>query len=152
MPVNFRKIDDIFREKGLLARSLPEFEFRNSQPRMARLIEKAINKKTQVIIEAGTGVGKTMGYLIPILMSGKKSVISTGTKNLQEQVFFKDIPLIAGSMGINVSSPNEDEKISDSVMESMQKQLTMSPKDILESINNKDHQESIRKIKEIMED
>ena len=104
MPVDFNKIEDIFSENGLLAQSLPEFEFRSSQLRMARLIERAINKNTQVIIEAGTGVGKTMGYLIPILMSGKKTVISTGTKNLQEQIFLKDIPLIAKAMGINVSS------------------------------------------------
>ena len=59
---------------------------------MARLIAEGLDYNNQVIIEAGTGVGKTMGYLVPVILSGKKTVISTGTKNLQEQIFFKDLP------------------------------------------------------------
>jgi ATP-dependent DNA helicase DinG len=59
---------------------------------MAHLIEKALRERSSVIVEAGTGTGKTFGYLVPVLLSGKKTVVSTGTKNLQEQIFKKDIP------------------------------------------------------------
>ncbi|MFC1867098.1 ATP-dependent DNA helicase [Thermodesulfobacteriota bacterium] len=71
---------------------------------MALLIEKSLNNKAPAIIEAGTGTGKTLGYLVPVIMSGKKTVISTGTKNLQEQIFFKDIPLITQATGLKVDS------------------------------------------------
>ncbi len=101
MNIETDAIDHIFSKDGKLAGALPEYEARSSQPAMARLIQKAIEQKIQVIIEAGTGVGKTMAYLIPVLMSGRKSVISTGTRNLQEQIFFKDIPNITRAMGIN---------------------------------------------------
>ena len=96
-------IEKILGKGGLLSRSLPDFEYRPAQVRMAGLIEKALDKNNQVIIEAGTGVGKTMGYLVPVIASGKKTVISTGTKNLQEQIFFKDLPLITRATGININ-------------------------------------------------
>ncbi len=83
-------IEGILGPDGLLARSFKGFEFRPSQMEMAIQIQDAIQKKIPTIVEAGTGTGKTFGYLVPILLSGKKTVISTGTKNLQEQIFFKD--------------------------------------------------------------
>jgi ATP-dependent DNA helicase DinG len=71
---------------------------------MARLIEDSVRKKIPAIIEAGTGTGKTLGYLIPLVLSSKKTVISTGTKNLQEQIFFKDIPLLSLATGLAIDS------------------------------------------------
>jgi len=97
-------IEDILGEKGSLSRSFQGFEFRPAQVQMALLISEALRNRGQVIIEAGTGTGKTMGYLVPIIMSGKKTVISTGTINLQEQIFFKDIPIISKTTGLKVDS------------------------------------------------
>ena len=104
MPISADPIQDILGPDGSVARSLGEFEFRASQVQMARLIEKAIQKKIPAIVEAGTGTGKTLSYLVPLALSGKKAVISTGTKNLQEQIFFKDIPLLAKATGLTVDS------------------------------------------------
>ena len=61
---------------------------------MAQAIERAINQRTHLVAEAGTGTGKTFAYLIPAILSGKKTIISTGTRNLQDQIFEKDFPLI----------------------------------------------------------
>ena len=82
-------IKEILGRDGLLARSLPGFEFRSSQLQMALLLEQALQEKTPAIVEAGTGTGKTFGYLIPVILIGKKAVISTGTKNLQEQIYHR---------------------------------------------------------------
>ncbi len=71
---------------------------------MAKKIYEAIEKELPVIIEAGTGTGKTFGYLVPIILSGKKTVISTGTKNLQEQIFFKDLPMLQEVSGLKTNA------------------------------------------------
>ena len=92
-------IQEILGVDGLLARSLPNFEYRESQNAMAYIIAEAIERETPAIIEAGTGTGKTLGYLVPLWLSDKKSVVSTRTKTLQEQIFFKDIPLLAQATG-----------------------------------------------------
>ena len=99
MPISADSIESILGPDGSVSRSLEGFEFRGAQVEMARLIAKAIKEKTSAIVEAGTGTGKTLGYLVPLVLSGKKAVISTGTKNLQEQVFFKDIPLLEKATG-----------------------------------------------------
>jgi ATP-dependent DNA helicase DinG len=82
MPFESDLIQDILGAEGSIARSLEDFEFRASQVQMAHLIEEAIEHKVPAVVEAGTGTGKTLGYLIPLVLSGKKAVISTGTKNL----------------------------------------------------------------------
>ncbi len=102
MRVSLDPIQDILGPEGSMARSLEDFEFRASQVQMAHLIEKAMEQKVPAIVEAGTGTGKTLGYLVPLVLSGKKAVISTGTKNLQEQIFFKDVPLLSRATGIEV--------------------------------------------------
>jgi ATP-dependent DNA helicase DinG len=71
---------------------------------MAGLIQRALREKNCVIIEAGTGTGKTLGYLVPLVLSGKKAVLSTGTKNLQEQIMLKDIPLLSRALGKEVDA------------------------------------------------
>lgn len=95
MPLPASAIQDILGPEGKLARSLPGFEFRPSQLQMAEELMAAIERKENAVAEAGTGTGKTFAYLVPLILSGKKSVISTGTKNLQEQVYFKDLPLLS---------------------------------------------------------
>jgi ATP-dependent DNA helicase DinG len=97
-------VTDILGPEGLLAREMNGFEFRSSQLEMARIIEKAISKEMPAVVEAGTGTGKTLAYLVPVMLSGKKTVISTGTKNLQEQIFQKDIPLIEKTIHLGSES------------------------------------------------
>jgi ATP-dependent DNA helicase DinG len=97
-------IEDILGPDGLLARSLQGFEFRSPQLGMALLIHECLQRKIPGIVEAGTGTGKTFGYLVPLILSGKKAVISTGTKNLQEQIYFKDIPLLRKATRLNIDA------------------------------------------------
>lgn len=81
----------IFGPHGRIAAQHPQFEFRPGQLRMAEAVSDAIEHERHLVVEAGTGTGKTLAYLIPAVESGKRVVISTGTKNLQEQIFFKDV-------------------------------------------------------------
>ncbi|MFQ5927115.1 MAG: ATP-dependent DNA helicase [Terriglobia bacterium] len=87
-------LKEFFGPGGLLARCHPHYEFRPGQLEMAEAVEQAFRAKRHLIIEAGTGTGKTLAYLIPALSSGRRVVISTRTKNLQEQLFYKDIPFL----------------------------------------------------------
>jgi ATP-dependent DNA helicase DinG len=84
----------IFGPGGSLRKALPEFEERPAQLRMARAVEQAIASGEILLAEAGTGTGKTLAYLAPALLSGRKTVVATGTKTLQDQLFFKDLPLL----------------------------------------------------------
>ncbi|HKN16861.1 MAG TPA: ATP-dependent DNA helicase [Candidatus Sulfotelmatobacter sp.] len=83
-----------FAPGGVLASTHPAYEFRRGQLQMAQAVEQALEEKRHLIVEAGTGTGKTLAYLMPVIMSGKRVIISTGTKNLQEQLFYKDIPFL----------------------------------------------------------
>jgi ATP-dependent DNA helicase DinG len=85
---------DIFGEGGLLERAHPAYEFRRAQLEMAEAVETAFRDKRHLVVEAGTGTGKTLAYLIPAIRSGQRVVISTATKSLQEQLFEKDIPFL----------------------------------------------------------
>src|SRR5215470_6122017 len=79
---------------GALSLTHPEYEFRRGQLQMAEAVEQALSEKRHLIVEAGTGTGKTLAYLVPVIRSGKRVIISTGTKNLQEQLFYKDVPFL----------------------------------------------------------
>jgi ATP-dependent DNA helicase DinG len=79
---------------GALAQWHPNYEFRRGQVEMAEAVESALLDRRHLLVEAGTGTGKTLAYLVPAIQSGKRVIISTGTKNLQEQLFFKDIPFL----------------------------------------------------------
>src|SRR3954471_17083996 len=85
---------DILGPRGLLRRPLPSWEPRPSQVEMAERVAEALSMRRPLLVEAGTGTGKTLAYLVPAIQSGLKVVVSTGTKNLQEQIFKKDIPLL----------------------------------------------------------
>ncbi len=88
-------ISAIFGPGGALEKCMPEgYEHRPSQLEMAELVEAAFREKRHLIVEAGTGTGKTLAYLIPAIRSGRRVVISTATKSLQEQLFEKDIPFL----------------------------------------------------------
>lgn len=85
---------DILASDGLLSHVITGFTPREPQQKMADTIERVIDHHAELIVEAGTGTGKTFGYLVPVFLAQKKTIISTGTKNLQDQLFFKDIPII----------------------------------------------------------
>ncbi len=87
-------LQSFFAPGGLLAQSSLPYEFRRGQLELAQAVEEAIKTRRNLIAEAGTGTGKTLAYLLPALRSGKRVIVSTGTKNLQEQLFFKDIPFL----------------------------------------------------------
>ena len=96
-------LHEFFAPGGILSRSSLAFEHRRGQYEMARAVEKAFEDKRHLIVEAGTGTGKTLAYLLPALRKAREHqqrvIISTGTKNLQEQLFFKDIPFLESLLG-----------------------------------------------------
>lgn len=87
-------------DKGRLTTAIPDFIPRAQQIQLASAITQAIQNQQILIAEAGTGTGKTFAYLIPCLLSGKKALISTATKTLQDQLFLKDIPMLIRAMGV----------------------------------------------------
>jgi ATP-dependent DNA helicase DinG len=93
-------VDDAFAPGGPIARALPGFEAREGQVRMAHLIQRGFLENVHTIVEAGTGVGKSLAYLVPALRAGARVVISTGTIALQEQLVRKDIPLVTKALGV----------------------------------------------------
>jgi len=94
-------MDKIFSPSGLLARKLKGYEVRPEQRDMAEGVARAFAQNRFLIVEAGTGIGKSLAYLIPAVLSGKRVVISTGTKTLQEQLFYKDVPFLGEKMGFS---------------------------------------------------
>lgn len=88
-----------FKRLGTLAHHHPNYEFRPGQLAMAEEVKAALDDKRHLTVEAGTGTGKTLAYLIPVFASGKRVIISTATKALQEQLYFKDIPFLEKALG-----------------------------------------------------
>ncbi len=93
----------IFSETGILAANIPSFRQRSQQLEMAQKIESTIDRSGVLVAEAGTGTGKTFAYLVPALRAGGKVIISTGTKNLQDQLFHRDIPMVRDALGVPVT-------------------------------------------------
>src|ERR1700720_3952638 len=92
-------LSDIFGHAGPLERALPNFKVRRQQLRMAGRVAAAVDSREARAVEAGTGTGKTFAYLVPALLSGVRVLISTGTRTLQDQLFSKDLPLVAAALG-----------------------------------------------------
>ncbi len=90
---------DIFGVDGSLAERLPGFSYREAQQQMAMLVMGALESGRHAAIEAGTGIGKTFAYLLPVLLSGRRAIISTGTRTLQDQLFSRDLPLLGAIVG-----------------------------------------------------
>lgn len=89
------QIKTLFSESGPLALNIPGYKPRQPQIDMAEMVHAAMENKSQCVVEAGTGTGKTFAYLIPVLLSDKKSIITTGSKALQEQLYHRDLPQLA---------------------------------------------------------
>ncbi|MGD8341376.1 MAG: ATP-dependent DNA helicase [Gammaproteobacteria bacterium] len=93
------ELADVFSPEGLLASHLAGFSYREPQARMAELVGRAIGRGEHAVLEAGTGIGKTFAYVVPILLSGQSAIISTGTKTLQDQLFARDLPALGRALG-----------------------------------------------------
>lgn len=87
-------VSQCFSDSGLLAQNIDGFKARKPQVDMAKAVEQVIKDKSTLVVEAGTGTGKTYAYLVPALLAGKKVIVSTGTKALQEQLFHRDLPIV----------------------------------------------------------
>jgi ATP-dependent DNA helicase DinG len=93
---------DVFNFEGPLARALPGYAYRPEQAAMAKAVGLALARLEPLIVEAGTGTGKTFAYLVPALLSGRSVIISTGTRTLQDQLYRRDVPLLARALGLPV--------------------------------------------------
>jgi ATP-dependent DNA helicase DinG len=100
----FDDVRAVFGDDGALARSLPGFEPRDGQRRMAEAVASVLETGGTLLTEAGTGTGKTLAYLAPAILSGQRVLVSTGTKNLQEQIYFKDIPALARALPVSFTA------------------------------------------------
>jgi ATP-dependent DNA helicase DinG len=89
-----------FSPGGVLARAVDGYEPRDGQRRMAAAVATVVEDGGTLLAQAGTGTGKTLAYLIPAILSRQRVLVSTGTKNLQEQIFFKDLPALREALGI----------------------------------------------------
>ncbi len=96
------EVEALFGDGGTLSQSIAGFTPREAQRQMAVAVAAAFESGENLIVEAGTGTGKTFAYLAPALKSGKRVVISTGTKNLQDQLFVRDLPKLAAAMGVRL--------------------------------------------------
>lgn len=99
-----RPSSDLLGADGPFAREVPGFAPRASQQAMADAVEEAIAERQMLVAEAGTGTGKTFAYLVPALMSGKRVIVSTGTKTLQDQLFHRDLPRVRGVLGARLAA------------------------------------------------
>jgi ATP-dependent DNA helicase DinG len=93
-------VDRAFAAGGVIARSVEGFEPRESQREMAAAVATTLAEGGVLLVEAGTGTGKTLAYLVPAILRGERVLVSTGTKNLQEQIFFKDLPVVQQALGV----------------------------------------------------
>ena len=97
-------VEGLLGPSGLLADVLPGYESRPQQLQMAQAVERCFGEHGYLLAEAGTGTGKTFAYLVPAVLSGRKVVISTATKTLQEQIFLKDIPILKQQVGLEFAA------------------------------------------------
>jgi len=93
-------VADALSSDGPLASALPEFEPRPAQLEMAGAVARTLAGGGVLLAEAGTGTGKTLAYLVPAILSRQRVLISTGTKNLQEQIYFKDLPVLRQALDV----------------------------------------------------
>ena len=96
-------LQTLFSAHGVFAQSIPGYRLRPQQIEMAEAILLAIRTQEKLVVEAGTGTGKTLAYLVPALLAGGKVVISTGTKTLQDQLFLRDIPAVRDALKLPVT-------------------------------------------------
>ncbi|MCG8378999.1 MAG: ATP-dependent DNA helicase [Proteobacteria bacterium] len=99
-----KSVSDIFSEQGVLVDLIDDFKHRPEQEVMAQTIYDTVIKGNDLVCEAGTGTGKTIGYLIPALMTGQKTIVSTGTKHLQDQLNQKDLPVVLDALKLPITT------------------------------------------------
>jgi ATP-dependent DNA helicase DinG len=97
-------LEQVFAADGLLAKAYPQFEFRPEQMQMAEAVAEVMRDGGHLCVEAGTGTGKTLAYLVPALLSDCRVVVSTGTKALQEQLWNKDLPLLSEALQLEIAA------------------------------------------------
>jgi ATP-dependent DNA helicase DinG len=97
-------VREAFSEGGTLSETQPRFTPRAAQTDMALAVAQAIETRGQLVAEAGTGVGKTFAYLVPALLSGARTLVSTATKSLQDQLFLRDIPGLCQALGLSMTT------------------------------------------------
>ncbi|AJP57845.1 helicase [Pandoraea vervacti] len=102
-PKRERELQEIFGDGGMLARAIDGYRSREPQTEMARAVAAAMDTHDTLIAEAGTGTGKTYAYLVPAMLWGGKTIISTGTKHLQDQIFARDIPTVRKALAVPVT-------------------------------------------------
>lgn len=139
-------MEEIFGKNGLISKHHKEYEFRGGQVKMAEAVLRAFEEKKHLIVEAGTGTGKTMAYLVPAiaysLATNKRVVISTGTKNLQEQLMEKDIPFLQKIMPKKFSAAYMKGRSNYGCLYRIKKAETQP---ILEGLDELDHFEEVRR-------
>ena len=96
------QVGEALADGGALARAMPAFEPRPGQRRMAAAAAQVLETGGVLLAEAGTGTGKTLAYLVPAILSGQRVLISTGTRNLQDQIYYKDLPALGDALGVEV--------------------------------------------------
>ena len=97
-------VSEAFSDAGALSRAVVGYEPRDGQRAMAEAVASTIDAGGTLLVEAGTGTGKTLAYLIPAILSGRRLLVSTGTKNLQEQIFFKDLPALRQALDVRFTA------------------------------------------------
>ena len=103
MPTSHPSLEDVFRPRGILATRMDGYEHRPSQLEMAQAVEDAIANRHHLAVEAGTGTGKTLAYLIPSLFSVKRVIVSTATRTLQDQLIHSDLPFLKKHLAPNLA-------------------------------------------------
>src|SRR6476646_74090 len=104
MPELADDVAAVFAGDGPLSQTVPDFEPREAQRQMASAVAGALQDGGVLLAEAGTGTGKTLAYLVPAILSGQRVLVSTGTKNLQEQIVQKDIPALRAAHGLSFTA------------------------------------------------
>jgi len=97
------QMHEVFAEAGMMAKAIKGYRARQQQIEMAESIATAVENNEVLVAEAGTGTGKTFAYLVPALLSGGKVIISTGTKNLQDQLYYRDMPSVREALTIPIT-------------------------------------------------
>ena len=101
MPLD-QEVREVFAQGGVLSHAAEQFREREGQTQMALAVARTIEEGGALVVEAGTGVGKTFSYLVPALLSGERVLLSTATKTLQDQLFGRDLPRLAEALGLPV--------------------------------------------------
>ena len=102
MSLLLQRVSETLSSHGALAHSVPGFQPRQGQTDMAMAVTQTLEQGGQLVVEAGTGVGKTYAYLVPVLLSGQRALVSTATKALQDQLFSRDIPRLIEVLGLPI--------------------------------------------------